>query len=353
MTRAFTYRHLACSSVVLMTLIALAPPVQATALSYAVSKTVNLPGNVRWDLLTYDESGHRLYIARGDHVDVLDPKTLGISGSITDVGGVHGVALVPALGKGFISNGKTASIAVFDTKSLKTTATIPAEDDADSIAYDAASQRIFTANGDAGNLTAIDPKTNKKIESIPLSGKPESAIADGKGKLFVNIEDKGMIDVVDTKKIKVLNRYDISKTCNEPTGLAIDAARERLFVGCRNQVMDVVDGKTGTLLSSLPIGAMNDATGYDAGRNLAFASNGDGTLTVVGADGPDSYKVVQNVPTKKGARTMALDPRSHNIYLVSAEIDHIDDPTPEHPHPRPQFKEDTFTVITVTSSSQK
>ena len=255
-------------------------PIRAIHIT-ASSTTIHLPGAIRWDFLTFDPDHHRLFITRGESVDVFDVATKKITGSILGTSGVHGVALAPELGRGFTSNGATNNATVFDLTTLQPIATIPTGTKPDTIVYDAMTQRIFTANAGSGDLTVIDAKQGSVAATIKLDGKPEFAIVDGKGHLYVNLEDTSQMDVVDTKDLKVLARFDLAPTCDGPTGLSIDKTLNRLFVSCHNKNMLIVDVGTGKIIDALPIGGFSDATIFDPGTNLAFSSNSDGTLDVV------------------------------------------------------------------------
>ena len=328
--------------------VALALPVAATAgpPGYALVDTRHLQGATRWDYLTVDPQGHRLFITRGDSVDVLDVTTGAIVGSIPDTKGVHGVALASELGKGFVSAGQANAVTVFDLATLKTVATIPVGTKPDAIVYDAAARRVFVANGGSGDLTAIDAGTDAVVGTVALGGRPEFAVVDGKGRLFVNLEDKSQLAVVDTASLRLIARYDLAPACESPAGLAIDTGRARLFASCRNRVMVVIDAASGRIGDVLAVGASSDAAVYDPGPKLAFSSNGDGTLTVVDASG-ERCQVVEIVRTVPTARTMALDPSSHRIYLVAAETDGVEPATADRPHPHPHFKPGSFMVLTV------
>ena len=314
---------------------------------YTLVDTLNLPGLTRWDCLTFDSKGHRLFITRGENVEVLDVVTRKIVGSIPNTSGVHDVALAPKLGKGFISNGKANTVTVFDLKTLKPLASAPTGTKPDVLVYDEPTQRIFVANGGSGDMTVLNAKDETVAATIKLDGQPEFSVVDGKGRLYVNLEDKSQIDVVDTKDLKVIAHYDLSPNCEAPTGLAIDTNKHRLFAVCGNKVMVVVDAATGKIMETLPIGASSDGAVFDPKTNLAFSSNGEGTLTVVGASSPDHYKVVQTVSTMATARTIALDPATHKLYLAAAETEGFDAPTEKHPTPRPHIKPDTFMILTV------
>ena len=321
-------------------LLAFALPVHAAAPAYRVTHQEVLPGAVRWDYLTYDAGSGRLYITRGDHVDVYDTKLGRVVGSVANTPGVHGVALAPELNRGFISDGRSNTVTVFELLTLKVLATLPAGKKPDAIVYDAFTNRVFAANGDSGTLTVIDAAKSEVLGTVDIGGKLEFAAVDGKGRLYVNIENKNALAVVDTVKLRVLARYDLSASCEGPAGLAIDPATERLFVGCRNQKMAVVSGGTGKILATVPIGKGCDATAYDGALKLAFSSNGEGTLTIISAD---TYAVMQTLVTQPTARTMALDESSHRIYTVAADRE-----APIVAGVRPRLTPGTFTLLTVS-----
>ncbi len=262
-----------------------------------------------------------------------------------DTNGVHGIALAPDIKRGFTSNGKANTVTIFDLASLKTIGTVPTENKPDAIVYDALTKRVFAANGKSNSISVIDAAQGKNVGTIPLDGKPEFAVIDGKERLFVNLENKNQIAVVDTKNLKVITRYDVSSVCEEPSGLAIDSKKERLFAGCgNNEKMAIVDGKSGKIIAAVPIGQRKAMRRLStAGRAWLSGSNGDGTLTVIGSDGANGYKVEQTVKTMPTARTMALDAASHRIYLVGAEME----PVASGSNARPQAKDGTFTLLTV------
>lgn len=309
---------------------------------YELMARQTLSGPVRWDYLTVDSSSHRLFITRGDHVDVFDAATKIMAGFVNDTKGVHGVAVASELHRGYTSNGATDSVTVFDLNTLARIADIAVGGKPDSIVYDALSKRVFAANARDNSLSVIDTANNRVIKTIALAGTPETAVVNGKGVLYLAIEDKNSIAVIDTGALTVIRQFDIGASCEEPAGLAIDIDTDRLFAGCHNARMAVVDGRTGKVLATPMIGAGNDATGYDRELKRAFASNGDGTLTVV--DGAAPFHVLQTVATMARGRTMALDTASHQIFVVAAEAA-TDLPTP--PKGRPPLKAGSFTLLTV------
>jgi DNA-binding beta-propeller fold protein YncE len=309
---------------------------------YEVQQHFVLGGDGGWDALTFDSAGHRLFISRGTHVIAVDPVAGKQVGDIADTPGVHDIALAPEFGKGFISAGKANKVIEFDLKSLKPTGSIDVGERPDAIIYEPATHRVFSFNAGTNNASAIDASTGKVAGTIPLEGKPEFAAADGKGHVFVNIEDKGEIAEIDAAKLQLLHRWAM-KGCEEPSGLDIDAAHSVLFSGCGNKLLFVVNAKTGEIIQQLPIGEHVDGVAYDPGRQLAFSSNGDGTLTVIGRKGK-KYQVEQNVVTQRGARTLTLDPAAHKVFVVTAEYE---PPQPDKPNARPTPKPGTFTLLVV------
>jgi DNA-binding beta-propeller fold protein YncE len=314
---------------------------------YQLKQKYVLGGEGGWDYLTYDSAGKRLFISRGTRVQVVDPAKGTVIAEIPDTTGVHGIALAQDLGKGFTSNGRDNSVTVFDLKTLKEMAKIKIEggENPDAILYDAASKRVFTFNGRSKNATVIDAAKGAVIGNIPLDGKPEFAAADGKGIVFVNIEDKSELTKIDAKTAAVVTSWPLTG-CEEPSGLAMDQKNRRLFSGCGNKVMAVTDADTGKVIATVPIGQGVDANGFDPETQLAFSSNGDGTLTVVHEDAPDKFSVVQNAETQRGARTMALDSNNHDVYLVTAEFEE-QPPAEGQTRPRRTMKKDTFTLLVM------
>ncbi len=319
-------------------------PLMAAERNYRLLKKVALGGEGGWDYLTCDSVARRLYISRGTHVTVIDSNTNAVVGDIPGTEGVHGIALAPELGRGFTSNGKSSTVTIFDLKTLKVLGTTSTGNGPDAIVYDPTSQRVFTLNGLGGDATAIDAATGAVVGTLSLGGKPEFAVADDKGHLYNNLEDRSELLQIDSHKLTVTARWPLAP-CEEPSGLALDKKHRRLFVGCHNQMMTVVDADTGKVLATPAIGQGVDANAFDPGRQLAFSSNGDGTLTVVHEDSPDKFAPVASVPTQRGARTMALDLKTHNIFLVTAEFGPTPAPTADHPHPRPQAIPGTFTLL--------
>jgi len=311
-----------------------------------VLKTYKLGGEGGWDYLKLDPDSRRLYISRSTHVTVIDADSGKPVGDIPDTPGVHGIALAPELGRGFTSNGREGTVTIFDLTTLKPITKVKVGENPDAILFDPMTNRVFTFNGRSNDSTAIDAATGNVVGKIPLEGKPEFAVSTGTGELFVNLEDKSELLSLDPKDLKVKSRWPLAP-CQEPSGLALDARNRRLFAGCDNKMMAVVNADTGKVITTLPIGDGVDANGFDPETGFAFASCGEGVLTVAHEDSPDKFSVVQNVPTKKGARTMAVDPKTHNVFLVTAKFGTPPAPTSTQPHPRPPILPDSFVVLVV------
>jgi YVTN family beta-propeller protein len=320
---------------------------QAQTPNYHVASKVKLGREGGWDYLIVDTAGHRVFISRGTHTLVVDAKTDSVIGDIMDTPGVHGIAFAYDMGRGYTSNGRDSSITVFDLKTLAPVARVHTSGvNPDAIVYDDFSRRVFAFNGRSGDATAIDATTNTVAGTVPLGGKPEFAVVDGKGSLWVNIEDKSEIARLDTKTLTVTSRFALAP-CEEPSGLALDRASRRLFTVCSNRMMAVVDADGGKVVTTVPTGDGTDAAGFDPATKLAFASNGEGTLTVVHEDTPNTAHVVQTVATQRGARTMALDPRTHIVYEVTADFGPPPAPTADRPRPRPTMVPDSFTLLVI------
>jgi YVTN family beta-propeller protein len=246
--------------------------------------------------------------------------------------------------RGFTSNGRDNSVSVFDLKSLKVLSKIPVGKNPDAIIYDPASGRVFTFNGGSNDTTAIDAKKGVVDGTIALEGRPEFAVADERGDVFVNIEDKSQLVEINSKKLNIENRWSLAP-CEEPSGLTMDRKHKRLFSACSNKLLAVVNADTGKVITTVPIGQGVDAAGFDAETNTAFSSNGDGTLTVIHEDSPDKFSVVENASTQRGARTMALDEKTHRVYLVTSDFGAPPPATAERPHPRPSMVPGSFTLL--------
>lgn len=337
-------RKLALAALALVFAAGKAPCQSAGPSGYKLAKKVTLGGTGGWDYLEVDPATHRLFVSRGMHVIVVDPDQGKVIGDIPDTQGVHGIALADELNKGFTSNGRSADASFFDLASLKVLGSAKTEKNPDAILYDPFSKRVFTFNGGADSATAIDGATGQTVASFPLGGGAEFAATDGKGKIFVNLEDKSSLVKFDAKTLKIENTWPLAP-CESPSGLAIDAAHEILVVGCHNKLMAFVDGNTGKVIGTVPIGQGVDANRFDPVTGYAFASCGDGTLTVAHEDSPTKFSLVEMIPTQRGARTMALDYATHAVYLVTADFGPTPQATQDNPHPRPAIVPDTFTLL--------
>ncbi len=317
------------------------------ASGYHLLKTIPVGGEGGWDYLSFDSSARRLYISRGSKVLVVDPDAGKVVAEIANLSGVHGIALAPDLGRGFISNGRSDLVTVFDLKSDKVITEVRSTgQNPDAILYDPATHRVFAFNGRGANATAIDGASAKVDGTIALGGKPEFAASDRRGSVFVNIEDKNEVVAIDARDLKVAHRWPLAG-CDEPSGMSIDAAHQRLIIGCGNQVAVILDSTNGRQVAKLPIGKGVDANGFDPGAGLGFASCGDGTLTLLKESTPDSWSVAANVATKRGARTMTVDEATHDVYLVTAQFGATPAPTAAEPHPRPAILPGSFEILVV------
>jgi DNA-binding beta-propeller fold protein YncE len=324
----------------------LALPLAFAGSTPKVLRALKVGGEGGWDYVTLDAEARRIYLPRSTRVMVLDldGKTIG---EIADTPGVHGVALAPALDRGFTSNGRGDSVTIFQLSTLKVLQIVKVTGgNPDAILFEPSTQRVFTFNGSGKNATVFEAATGKVLGTIPLGGKPEFPAADGRGCIFVNIEDTHQIAVLDAKAMKELHRWDIAPL-EDPTGLALDDAHHRLFAVGGNQLMAVVDAQSGKVVKTLPIGKGADAAAFDAATQTVYSSNGDGTLTLIHEDSPNAFTVLASVPTKRGARTMALDPKTHQIFLPAAEYGPAPAATPEQPRPRPAMVKDSFHLLVV------
>jgi DNA-binding beta-propeller fold protein YncE len=280
-------------------------------------RSVALPGPGKGDYLCLDPAARRLYVTHADGVQVLDADSLKLVGAVEGVPHAHGVLVLPALGKGYATSGEPGSVVVFDLKSLKRLGEIPSQPDTDVIVYDPASRRVFTFNGASHNATVIDPATDKVLKTLELGGEPEMAVADGQGALYGNLKSSAQVIRINSRTLKVELRWPVAPG-DAPTGLALDAAGHRLFIGCRNKLLVVMDAADGRVVQSLPIGDHIDTTVFDPSTRTVLESCGDGSLSVVRQDAPDAYHVVENAATEAGAKTMARDPVSGRLFLSTA-----------------------------------
>ncbi len=306
---------------------------------FKVTNRVKLGGEGGWDYLVYDPDGKRLFLTRGSHVMVVDAATLKVTGDIPDLSAIHGVALAPEFNRGFISNGGDDTVTIFDLKSLKKLDSVKVGERPDAILYDPFSKHVFTFNARSKDSTAIDAASGKVVGTVALGGKPEFPASDGQGKLYLNIEDKSQIAEVDVAKLKVLNTWPVAPS-QEPSALAFDAEHDRLFAGCHNKMMVVVDSESGKVVATVPIGEGVDAGRFNPKTKEIYMSCGEGVLTIVHEDTPDKYSVRQNLSTVKGARTMALDQDNDIVYLVTAQRE-----ATAAPGQRPAIVPGTFELI--------
>ena len=334
-------------SSILLLLMGLSLSAQQAGPKYKIDRKINLPGTGGWDYLSVDEAGSRLFVSHSSVVLVVDLKTGQLAATINDTPGVHGIALAEDLNKAFISVGRNASVKVVNFKTLEVLADVKITgQNPDAIMYEPISKKVFVFNGGSSNATVIDATTNEVVATIPLEGKPEFPVSDGKGKVFVNIEDKSIISVIDIKSMKVEKSWPIAPG-EEASGLALDNESHRLFTVCGNKLMVVVDAIDGHVVTSLPIGDGCDGVKFDPTLKRAYASNGEGTLTVVQEVNKDSFKVIENLPTMKGSRTLAVDTKTHHVYLPGAEFLPAPAATTENPRPRAGMKPDSFVVIDI------
>lgn len=321
----------------------------APAAGYRVVKTIPVGAEGGWDYATIDAAARRLYVSHATRMVVIDIDRDTVVGELKDTPGIHGIALAPALQRGFTSNGRDSSVTIFDLKTLavlgrvKVTGANP-----DAIHFDAATKRVFTFNGRSANATALDATTGNVVGTIALAGKPEFAQTDGRGRLFVNIEtDPGQIQVIDTRTLTVTATYTLTG-CDGPSGLAYDRATDRLFSVCGNRTLAVSNPTKGAMVITVPIGPGVDAVSYDASEKLLFASNGgDGTMTVIKQAGADRYTVLGNAATRVGSRTMTLDPVTHRAYLATVQYGPTPAPTAEQPRPRAPVVPGSFAILVL------
>jgi len=338
-------KSLLCISLLLSTAIYAAGP------GYQVIKKIQLGGEGGWDYLTVDDEARRLYVSRSTHVMVVDLNSDKLIGDIHDTPGVHGIAVAPELNRGFISCGRANNVIIFDLKTLQILDQVATGKNPDAILYDQTSQQVFAFNGRSHDATVFNAATAAITGSIPLGGKPEFSMADGKGHVYVNIEDLSEVVQIDSKKLKVNKRFPI-KPGEEPSGMALDARHHRIYSGCGNNLMTILDIHTGNLLGTVPIGEGVDGCGFDPSMGLAFSSNGEGTLTVVG-ESSGKFEVAETVPTQRGARTMTIDPATHLIYLPTAEFEPETTPPPESARQRPPMVKDSFVILVVGREDHK
>jgi len=323
------------------------PSWAATATHYKVENKIRVEGDQGWDLLAVDDSSGAVFLTHGDRVQVVDPATGKLLGTVSGIDGAHGVALVPDMGKGFATSGKDSAVVVFDPKTFATLERLHTPGaKPDAIQFDPSSRRVFAGLAGSDELAAFDVATSKLAGTVALPGNPELMVADGKGMLFVNIENKSLVVAIDAKTLKVVSTWPLAPG-EEPTGLAIDPVSNRLFAGCHNHLMVVLDATTGKVVAHLPVGDHIDGAAFDPGLKRAYAPGGDGTLTVIQEQGPDKFAVLETVATKKGARTIAIDVKTHHLYLPTADYGPLPAATVAQPHQRPPLVPGTFSLLDV------
>ncbi len=313
---------------------------------YRITHTYTLGGDGRWDYVVPDPPQHRVFIGRQNRVMVVDEDTGKLLGEVTGIDGAHGTAIAEGTGHGFATSGNDGTVVMFDLTTFKPLGRIPAAEDADAIIYDPASRRVFTFNGDAHSFTVIEPAAGTLVTNIPLGGKPEYGASAGDGKVYANLTDISEVVEIDASALKVTRRWSTAP-CKQPVAMAIDRAHHRLFSGCRSGVMAVSDYQAGKVVATLPIGQGVDGAAFDPATGDAFASNADGTLTVMHQDGPDAYHVVETVQTAQGSRNMGLDSTNHRLFVVSAKFAPAPAPTASNPRPRPTVLPGTFGLMVI------
>jgi YVTN family beta-propeller protein len=291
----------------------------ASPSGYHLLKTVALGGDTFWDAITLDAPSHHLFITHGDHVVVVDSRSYAAAGDIGGLKGVHQVAVADRLDKGFVTQGGADSVAVFDPKTLAVTGTIKVGSKPDGIVYDPVTRRVFTLNAGSKDATAIDVASGTVDGTVPLGGKPEFAVADGRGHVYDNIEDTSEIVEIDAKTMEVTKRWSLAP-CTEPSGIAIDKAHRVLFAACDNEMMAALDIGKGKVVATVPTGKRSDGAAFDPSRRTVFIPDGEGKLTVIHQDAPDKYRLIENVPTQFGARTIEIDPATHRVFTVTADL---------------------------------
>ncbi len=314
---------------------------------YKLVNKFSIEGDGGWDYLVSDDQKSRLFVSHGSVTQIVNSKTGLLIGTIQDTKGVHGIALAQEENKVFISCGKDSSVTVANLETLAFIAKIKVTGaNPDAILYDKFSHKVFVFNGRTSNSTVIDAKTNEVIATIPLMGKPEFSVSDENGKVYVNIEDKSLISVINSTTLKVENNWSVSPG-EEPSGLAINNVTHHLFSVCDNKKMIIIDALNGKIISTLKIGERVDGCTFDPILNRAYSSNGEGTVTVIQEENGNKFSIVETIATQKGARTICLDKKTHHIYLPTAEYGETPPASSENPHPRATIKPNTFTILDI------
>ena len=318
--------------------------------NHYISRKINVVGDDGWDYLAVDNINQHLFISHGNVVNVVDLKTDKTIATIPDTKGVHGIAIANDLNKAFITDGKDNAVTIINLTTFTLIEKVAIEGQKpDAVLYDQFSHKVFTYNAKTSDATVIDATTNKVVKNIPLGGKPEFSATNEKGLIYINIEDKNQIKVIDATKLEVINTWSIAPG-DEPSGLALDVETNRLFAVCGNNLMVIVDASNGKVVRTLPIGDGCDGVAFDADKKLAFSSNGIGNITVVKEENATTFKVIETITTQKGARTIALNKTTHELYLPTAEFGEKPKPTAENPKPRPGLKPNSFEILVVAPS---
>ena len=338
------WRHLQLLIIVLLPVFSVIPAGAEAAAGYHLIKNISVPGNGGWDYLAVDDAARRVYVSHGTEVDVLNADSGKIAGKIPDLQGVHGIAIAPDLGRGFISDGRANAVVIFDLKTLRTLKSVAAGKNPDAIVYEPVTNKVFAFNGGDGNATVIDAAKGTATGTIDLVGKPEFAVADGTGQVFDNLEDKSELLKIDARKKTVAERWTLAPG-ESPSSMAIDRRNHRLFAGCHNRLLIVINSDNGKVITTLPIGDGVDATVFDPRTKLVMTTNGDGTLTVIHQDTPDKYHVVETVKTRKRSRTLTLDEKTHRLFIPAAQFAAEPAPTPDKPHVRPAIVPGSFSIL--------
>jgi YVTN family beta-propeller protein len=311
--------------------------------SYKIVNKIHVEGDGGWDYLNVDEINGKIFVSHATVAQAIDIKSGKLAGTIPNTKGIHGIAIANDMNKGFTSNGRDSSVTVFNLKTFAVIAKIKISgQNPDAILYDPFSQKVFTCNGGSSNSTVIDAKTNKEIASIPLDGRPEFSVSDGKGKVFINIEDKSVINVINSSTLKVEQHWSIAPG-EGPSGLALDNQNHRLFSVCSNKLMVVIDAGTGKVITTLPIGDRCDGVAFDPDKKRAYSSNGEGSITVVQEENSNTFKVLETVATQPGAKTIAIDKTTHHLYLTTAEYE----TAPTANNRRPPVKPNSFEILDI------
>ncbi len=311
---------------------------------FQVARTIPVGGEGGWDYITYDTASHRLFASHGNQVMVVGAESGAVTGIIPNTPGVHGIAVADGLGKGYISSGRANMVTVFDLKSLRTIREVSVGQNPDAILYDPFTRRVFVFNGRSRSASVLDCGSDSVIVTLPVGGKPEFAVSDLAGNVYVNIEDSSEVLRIDARALTMRSRWSLTPG-EEPTGLAIDREHHRLFSTCANEKMVVLDAESGEVIAVLPTGKGTDGCAFDPLLGYAYASNGEGTVTVVREESPSTFTVVENVQSRRGARTITIDPVSHTLYLPTAEFGPTPAPTAEHPRPRPSIVPNSFVIL--------